>query len=70
MSKNLEDFVKDNLDAFNVYEPGPMVWNSIRQQLIKSTPAKKKSIPVIMKAIIILLGAGRFSCKKDRSHPK
>ncbi|HSC38962.1 MAG TPA: hypothetical protein VLD19_13865 [Chitinophagaceae bacterium] len=67
MSKRLEDFVKDNRDAFDKFEPGPVVWNNIRQQLEKDTRSKK-GILVSMKAIrwsaaaaiIILLGAGAY----------
>lgn len=67
MSKRLEDFVKDNREAFDKFEPGPVVWNNIRQQLEKDTRSKK-GILVSMKAIrwsaaaaiIILLGAGAY----------
>jgi hypothetical protein len=64
MSKHLEDFVKNNREDFDNYEPGPVVWHNIQQQLKK--PAGKQGILISMKtlrwsaaaAVIILLGAG------------
>ncbi|MEP6724381.1 MAG: hypothetical protein ABJC98_01135 [Bacteroidota bacterium] len=63
---NLEDFVKNNRDDFDKFEPGPVVWHNIQQQLKK--PAEKKGILISMKvlrwsaaaAIILALGAGTF----------
>jgi hypothetical protein len=64
MSKHLEDFVKNNREDFDNYEPGPVVWHNIQQQLKK--PAGKQGILISMKtlrwsaaaAVIMLLGAG------------
>ncbi|HTE12605.1 MAG TPA: hypothetical protein VK645_16600 [Chitinophagaceae bacterium] len=66
MSKNLEDFVKNNRDDFDKFEPGPVVWHNIQQQLKK--PAGKEGIHISMKvlrwsaaaAIILALGAGTW----------
>lgn len=66
MSKHLEDFVKNNREDFDNYEPGPVVWHNIQQQLKK--PARKEGILISMKtirwsaaaAIVILLGAGAW----------
>ena len=64
MNKHLEDFVKNNREDFDNYEPGPVVWHNIQQQLKK--PAGKQGILISMKtlrwsaaaAVIMLLGAG------------
>ena len=61
---NLEDFVKNNREAFDKFEPGPVVWHNVQQQLKK--PAGNKGILISMNvlrwsaaaAIIIALGAG------------
>ena len=66
MSKKLEQFVKDNREDFDKFEPGPVVWHNIQQQLKK--PAQKQGILISMKvlrwsaaaAIIIILGAGAY----------
>jgi hypothetical protein len=66
MSGNLEDFVKNNREDFDKFEPGPVVWHNIQQQLKK--PAGKKGILISMKvlrwsaaaAIILALGAGSW----------
>jgi hypothetical protein len=63
MSKQLEEFIKNNREEFDKSDPGPVVWHNIQQQLKK--PAGK-SILISMRtirwsaaaAIIILLGAG------------
>ncbi len=63
---NLEDFVKNNREEFDKYEPGPVVWHNVQQQLKK--PAEEKGIVISMKvlrwsaaaAIIVLLGAGSW----------
>ena len=73
MSKRLEDFAKDNRDAFDKFEPGPVVWNNIRQQLGKDTRSKK-GILVSMTAIrwsaaaaiIILVGAGVYFLSQSK----
>lgn len=66
MSKKLEQFVKDNREDFDKFEPGPVVWHNIQQQLKK--PAGRQGILISMNvlrwsaaaAIIILLGAGAY----------
>jgi hypothetical protein len=72
MSKRLEQFVKDNREDFDKFEPGPVVWHNIRQGLKKGK--QPKAVTISMKtirwsaaaAIILLLGAGTyfFSQKK------
>jgi hypothetical protein len=76
MSKHLEDFVKTNREDFDNYEPGPVVWHNIQQQLKK--PARKEGILISMKtirwsaaaAIIILLGAGAWYYMSHSTPPK
>jgi len=71
MSK-LEQFVKDNREDFDKFEPGPVVWHNIQQQLKK--PSEKKGILISMKAIrwsaaaaiIILLGVGAYIFLQNR----
>jgi hypothetical protein len=74
MSNHLEDFVKNNRDDFDKFEPGPVVWNNIQQELKK--PEEKKGILISMNvlrwsaaaAILLLLGAGAYhflSTKKN-----
>lgn len=66
MSKHLEDFVKNNREEFDKFEPGPVVWHNIQQQLKK--PAKRQGIMVSMKfirwsaaaAILLLVGSGTW----------
>lgn len=66
MSNRLEDFVKNNRDDFDKFEPGPVVWNNIQQELKK--PEEKKGILISMNvlrwsaaaAILLLLGAGAY----------
>ena len=63
---NLEDFVKNNREEFDKFEPGPVVWHNVQQQLKK--PAEQKGILISMKvlrwsaaaAIILALGAGTW----------
>jgi hypothetical protein len=65
MSK-LEQFVKDNREDFDKFEPGPVVWHNIQQQLKR--PTEKKGILISIKAIrwsaaaaiIIMLGVGAY----------
>lgn len=72
MSKRLEQFVKDNREDFDKFEPGPVVWHNIQQQLKK--PAEKKGILITMKAIrwsaaaavIIMLGVGGYFYMKPK----
>lgn len=64
MKERFEDFVKNNREDFDKFEPGPVVWHNIQQQLKK--PAEQKGILISMKvlrwsaaAIVVLaLGAG------------
>jgi len=76
MSKRLEEFVKDNREEFDKFEPGPVVWHNIQQQLNKGKqPAK--GILVSMKtirwsaaaAIILLLGAGLYFFSQTKTKP-
>jgi len=63
---NLEDFVKNNREDFDKFEPGPVVWNNIQHAMKK--PAETKGILISMKvlrwsaaaAIILALGAGTW----------
>ncbi len=72
MSKRLEQFVQDNREDFDKFEPGPVVWHNIQQQLKK--PAEKKGILITMKAIrwsaaaavIIMLGVGGYFYMKSK----
>jgi hypothetical protein len=74
MSKRLEDFVNDNREAFDKFEPGPVVWHNIQQELKKGTP-EKKGILISLKtirwsaaaAVIILLGAGIFFFRQAKT---
>lgn len=67
MSKRLEQFVKDNREDFDKFEPGPVVWHNIQQQL-KKGKAGKEGILISMRTIrwaaaasvIVLLGAGAY----------
>lgn len=76
MSKHLEDFVKNNREDFDNYEPGPVVWHNIQQQLKK--PVRKEGIHISMTtirwsaaaAIIILLGAGAWYYMSHNTVPK
>jgi len=77
MSKRLEDFVNDNREAFDKFEPGPVVWHNIQQEL-KKGKAEKKGILISMRtirwsaaaAIIILLGAGAYFFSQTKTnHP-
>ena len=77
MSK-LEDFVKNNREDFDKFEPGPVVWHNIQQQLKK--PAEQKGILISMKvlrwsaaaAIILAVGIGGWlvmtNNKKNAGH--
>lgn len=75
MSKRLEDFVKDNRGDFDKFEPGPVVWHNIQQEL-KKGKAEKKGILISMKAIrwsaaaaiIILLGAGAYFFSQTKTN--
>ena len=64
MSDQLDDFVKNNREDFDKFEPGPVVWHNIQQELKK--PAEQKGIHISMRvlrwsaaaAIVLALGAG------------
>jgi hypothetical protein len=49
MSNRLEQFVKDNREAFDKFEPGPVVWHNIQQELKK--PASKPGLAISMKTL-------------------
>jgi hypothetical protein len=65
MSKQLDNFVKNNREEFDKFEPGPVVWHNIQQQL-KKPSGKGILIPMrtirwsAAAAIIIVLGAGAW----------
>ncbi len=64
MNDKFEDFVHNNREDFDKFEPGPVVWHNIQQQLKK--PAQEKGILISMKVlrwsaaamILLALGAG------------
>lgn len=66
MSNRLEDFVNNNREEFDKFEPGPVVWHNIQQELKK--PAGKKGILISVNilrwsaaaAIVLVLGAGAY----------
>lgn len=66
MSNRLEDFIQNNREDFDKFEPGPVVWNNIRQEL--NRPAQKKgiliSIPVLRwsaaAAVLLILGGAVY----------
>jgi len=66
MNNRLEDFVQNNREEFDKFEPGPVVWHNIQQELKK--PAGKKGILISMNvlrwsaaaAIVLMLGAGAY----------
>jgi hypothetical protein len=66
MSRHLEDFVKNNREDFDKFEPGPVVWHNIQQGL-KKTSAKRGvmiSMTVLRwsaaAAIVLMLGGGAY----------
>lgn len=80
MSKRLEKFVKDNRGEFDKFEPGPVVWHNIQQQLKKGR-SDRQGILISMKtirwaaaaSIIVLLGAGAYffsQTKKTTTGPE
>jgi hypothetical protein len=66
MNDRLEKFVKNNREDFDKFEPGPVVWHNIQQQLTKVPP--QKGVYISMRvlrwsaaaAVVILLGIGGF----------
>ena len=66
MSDRFEDFVKNNREDFDKFEPGPVVWHNIQQEMKK--PAGKKGIVISMgvirwsaaAAILLLVAGGAF----------
>lgn len=66
MSNRLEDFINNNREDFDKFEPGPVVWHNIQQELKK--PAGKKGILISVSvlrwsaaaAIVLMLGAGAY----------
>jgi hypothetical protein len=75
MSKHLEQFVQDNREEFDKFEPGPVVWHNIQQQLKKKP--EKKGVMISMTAIrwsaaaaiILLLGAGAYLFIQQKTPP-
>jgi len=74
---NLEDFVKNNREEFDKFEPGPVVWHNVQQQLKK--PAEQKGILISMKvlrwsaaaAIILALGiSGWYYMQHNKKNPE
>lgn len=73
MSNGLEQFVKDNREEFDKFEPGPVVWHNIQQELKK--PVKKQGILISMAvlkwsaaaAVIILVGAGIYFFNNNKT---
>lgn len=75
MSNRLEKFVKDNREDFDAFEPGPVVWHNIQQQL--ANQPKKKGVYISMRvlrwtaaaAVIISVGVVgfRYMNKKEQS---
>jgi hypothetical protein len=76
MSKKLEQFVKDNREDFDKFEPGPVVWHNIQQELKK--PQEKKGILISMKvlrwsaaaAVLIILGAAVYYYNSNSNSKK
>lgn len=66
MSNRLEKFVKNNRKDFDAFEPGPVVWHNIQQQL--NNQPKKKGVYISMRvlrwsaaaSIIVAMGVGGF----------
>lgn len=64
MSNQLERFIKDNREDFDKFEPGPVVWHNIAQELRK--PQQRKGIMISMRVlrwsaaacVLILAGVG------------
>ena len=62
MSNRLEDFIQNNREDFDKFEPGPVVWHNIRQELKR--PAQKKGILISIMvlrwsaaaAVLLMLG--------------
>ncbi len=66
MSNRLEDFVKNNREDFDKFEPGPVVWHNVQQGMKK--PAAKEGILISMKvlrwsaaaAVLLMLAGGAW----------
>jgi len=66
MSNRLEDFVNNNREDFDKFEPGPVVWHNIQQELKK--PATREGIVISMKvlrwsaaaAVLLMLAGGAY----------
>lgn len=75
MSDRFEDFVNKNREDFDKFEPGPVVWNNIQQQIKK--PAEKKGILISMQvlrwsaaaAILLMIGAGTYFFMHKKNEP-
>lgn len=77
MSNRLEQFVRDNREDFDKFEPGPVAWHNIQQALNKK-PAQKEGILISMKtlrwsaaaAVIILVTAALYTIINNNGRDK
>jgi len=80
MSKDLEQFIRDNRDQFDTTEPGEQIWKKLEEQLTekkqhnttqKSTGQKTIVLTILRwsaaAAILILAGVGIFSLLNNHS---
>ena len=80
MSKDLEQFIRDNRDQFDSEEPGERIWRKLEEELTDKQPNDKKLkstgqkiiVLTILRwsaaaAILILAGIGIFSLLTNRS---
>jgi hypothetical protein len=75
MRKRLEDFINNNREEFDKFEPGPVVWHNIQQELKK--PAGQKGILISVKmlrwsaaaAVVLMLGAGAYFFVQNKKNP-
>jgi hypothetical protein len=66
MSNQFEDFVKNNREDFDKFEPGPVVWHNIQQDLKR--PAEKKGILISINvlrwaaaaAVLLIIGTAAY----------
>ena len=56
MSDKLEQFIKDNREAFDTYEPNPAIWGKIEKSVHKKT-IRLKTVLWRAAAVIIIFGA-------------
>jgi hypothetical protein len=80
MSKDLEQFIRDNRDQFDTAEPGEQIWKKLEEELTdkqqndkkqKSTGQKTIVLTILRwsaaAAILILAGVGIFSLLHNRT---